>query len=234
MAFTERSHAFIAAKFYVHLRGAFEGKGVRSFIHATQYYAGQRGQRMAQRALRDGKELTYETYMEYGEWVNSPSIIENGEANQAVVEEVSPDYVIRVTRCPWHIQFKEMGLVEAGHEYCAHLDAAICRGFNPYLDYQVERTLHKSDCCIHRIRNANVKPNAAKRKEHARGFEYHCAHSYWAYREVAVAIWERRGEKISLQVLEDFADEYGAEMADALLSYRYENFNVAGAPAIHP
>ncbi|MDR1623349.1 MAG: L-2-amino-thiazoline-4-carboxylic acid hydrolase [Synergistaceae bacterium] len=228
MAFTEKAHAFIAAKFYVHLDEAFGDRGIGTFIHATQYYAGQRGRRMAQRALRDGKKLTYETYMEYGEWVNTPEIIEKGCANQASVEEISPDYVIRITRCPWHLQFKEMGLVEAGHEYCKHLDSAICRGFNPYLTYQVEQTLHKSEYCIHRILGTNYKetPNVAKKKEYLRGFEYHCAHSYWAYAEVTSAVWGARGDMIGVKALEDFAKEYGQESADVLSSYRYVNFNV--------
>jgi hypothetical protein len=228
MAFTEKAHAFIAAKFYVHLSEAFGEKGIKTFIHATQYYAGQRGRRMAQRALRDGKELTYETYMEYGEWVNTPEIIESGCSNQSTVEETSPDYVMRITRCPWHSQFKEMGLVEAGHEYCEHLDAAICRGFNPYLTYEVERTLHKSDCCIHRVRDTNFreKPNIVKKKEYLYSFEYHCAHSYWAYDEVTAAVWMGRGVIINTKVLENFAEEYGQEMADILYGYRYVNFNV--------
>jgi hypothetical protein len=228
MVFTEKSHAFIAAKFYVYLDEAFGKKGVETFIHATRYYAGQRGRRMAQRALRDGKELTYETYMEYGEWENTPEILESGCANQSTVEEISPNYVIRITRCPWHLQFKEMGLIDAGHEYCQHLDSAMCLGFNPYLTYQVERTLHKSDCCIHRILNTNfkTKPNVVKKKEYLRGFEYHCAHSYWAYSEVTAAVWGGLGETLNAKVLTDFAAEYGQEAADTLSGYRYVNFNV--------
>ncbi|MDR1979284.1 MAG: L-2-amino-thiazoline-4-carboxylic acid hydrolase [Synergistaceae bacterium] len=228
MTFTEKTHAFIAAQFYLRLNEAFGEKGVGTFIHATQYYAGQRGRRMAQRALRDGKELTYETYMQYGEWINTPEIIESESSNQSSVEEISPNYVIRITRCPWHLQFQEMGLTEAGHEYCKHLDSAICRGFNPYLTYQVEQTLHKSDCCIHRILDTNftTTPNVVKKKEYLRGFEYHCAHSYWAYNEVAAAVWGGRGETVNAKVLADFAEKYGQEASDVLSSYRYANFNV--------
>jgi hypothetical protein len=227
MEFTEKTHAFIAAKFYVYLSEAFRDRGIGTFIHATQYYAGQRGRRMAQRALRDGKELTYETYMEYGEWVSTPQTIESGCDNRSTVEEISPDYVIRITRCPWHLQFKEMELVEAGHEYCKHLDSALCRGFNPYLTYQVEKTLHKSDCCIHRISGTNFKerPNVVKKKEYLRSFEYHCAHSYWAYSEVASALWGVRGSVIATKVLEDFTQQYGQDAGDILSGYRYVNFN---------
>ena len=55
MGFNEKVHAFIAAKFYVYLTEAFGERGERAFIHGTQYYAEQRGRRMAQRAIRDGK-----------------------------------------------------------------------------------------------------------------------------------------------------------------------------------
>lgn len=47
MGFNEKVHAFIAAKFYVYLTEAFGERGERAFIHGTQYYAEQRGRRMA-------------------------------------------------------------------------------------------------------------------------------------------------------------------------------------------
>ena len=83
MPFNEKVHAFIPAKFYVYLSEAFGERGIKTFIHATQYYAGQRGRRMAQKALRDGRELTYETYMEYGEWVSTPELVEANQASLA-------------------------------------------------------------------------------------------------------------------------------------------------------
>lgn len=144
MGFNEKVHAFIAAKFYVYLTEAFGERGERAFIHGTQYYAEQRGRRMAQRAIRDGKELTYANYLEYGEWVNTQEIIDEGCANKSTIESWAPDYRIHITMCPWYTQFKEMGLPDAGHVYCAHLDNSICRGFNPYLTYLVPDTLHKS------------------------------------------------------------------------------------------
>lgn len=59
--------------------------------------------------------------------------------------------------CPWYTQFKEMGLPDAGHVYCAHLDNSICRGFNPYLTYLVPDTLHKSGFCTHIIKDVNFE-----------------------------------------------------------------------------
>lgn len=110
---------------------------------------------MAQRAIRDGRELDYGTYLEYGEWVNTPEIIAAGCSNQSTIESWAPDYRIHITMCPWYAQFKEMGLTDAGHVYCAHLDNSICRGFNPYLTYLVPETLHKSGFCTHIIKDVN-------------------------------------------------------------------------------
>ncbi|MGI6253678.1 MAG: hypothetical protein ACOYJV_09600 [Aminivibrio sp.] len=68
MKFTERSHAFIPARFYGRLTEEFGERGLRAFIHGTRYYGEQRGRRMAQRAIRDGRELDFEAYLEYSEW----------------------------------------------------------------------------------------------------------------------------------------------------------------------
>lgn len=228
MGFNEKVHAFIAASFYTHLTESFGERGRLAFVHATQYYAEQRGRRMAQRAIRDGKPLTYEVYCQYGEWVNTPEIIEQGCANQSERLSLAPDYMVKITKCPWHAQFAEMGLTEAGHEYCQHLDNSICRGFNPYLVYEVPQTLHKSDCCIHIVRNAGLseQSDTKKKMEYTKPFEYHCAHSYFAYSEVSRAIFAAEGEQVSAKVLADFTREYGSDMADTLVSYRDTNFNV--------
>ena len=107
MAFTERVHAFIAARFHTRLIETFGERGRKAFVHGTQYYAEQRGRRMAQRAIRDGMELDYPTYLQYGEWVNTPEIIEEGIANRREPVAISPDYTLHIHCCPWHTQFKE-------------------------------------------------------------------------------------------------------------------------------
>lgn len=225
MGFNEKVHAYIAAKYYVHLTEAFGERGKRAFIHGTQYYAMQRGRRMAQRAIRDGEELTQSVYNQYGEWVNTEEIKAEGCANQM---EITPEGYLKITKCPWYEQFKKMGLKEAGAEYCRHLDSAISRGFNPYLGYRVDQTLHTSDCCIHRLEKGMIGEGVEKGKktEYLKSFEYHCAHAYWSFNEVTRAIFGQEGEAVNSQVLEDFREDYGQEMADRLCSYRYTNFNV--------
>lgn len=226
--FNEMTHAFIAAKYYVHLTDMFGERGKNAFIHGTQYYAQTRGRRMAQKAIRDGKELTYETYMAYGEWINTSFTIDNQLSNTSELKENNSDYIIHIDRCPWHAQFLKMNLLEAGHVYCTHLDNSICRGFNPYLTYDVEQTLYEGESCIHRVKNqySDEVANVSKKEEYLKDWDYHCGHSYWAYNEITASIFGEEGEAVNQRVLKDFKEEYDQEMADKLVSYKFTNFNV--------
>ena len=184
---------------------------------------------MAQRAIRDGKELTYETYCQYGEWVNTEEIKQMGLANRTEIASMSPDYEMHIFSCPWHSQFRDMGLKEAGQAYCRDLDASISRGFNPEQKYIVSQTLHDHDYCIQTVKNAGITEHSNLERNLAglRSFEYHCAHMYWSFCEIAEAIFGEEGLAAGRQVMKDFADEYGDEMADVLMGYCDTNFNVA-------
>ena len=179
---------------------------------------------MAQRALRDGKELTYAVYQEYGEWETTQNAVRKEIANQAEILSWSPDLTMKITRCPWNAQFAAMGMLEAGRVYCAHLDNSICRGFNPYLVYEVPQTLNGSDCCIHTVRNAGFTEgeNHPKHPEYILPFEFHCAHLYWAFAEVCDAVF---GGEASAEVMNELKKEYGEEAAERILAYRNHNFN---------
>ena len=66
-----------------------------------------------------------------------------------------------------------------------------------------------------------------KNPEGLKNFEYHNAHSYWAYAEVCEAVFGDAGKEISAKVLADYAEEYGQEMADMIAGYSKTNFNMA-------
>ena len=221
MGFNEKVHAFIAARYYVRLTEAFGERGRMAFVQGTQTYGEQRGKRMAKRAIRDGQPLDFATYLRYSEWLPSRELLESGQANRSTLEQLTPDYTIHVHRCPWHAQFSEMGLTEAGREYCRHLDNSICRGFNPYLTYKVPLTLHDYPYCVQTVPDAGLEPGADYSKDPAKAlpFIYHCAHSYWSYRATVHSIFGEPGRQIGLQVLEDFTAAYGTEMADDLERY---------------
>ena len=92
----------------------------------------------------------------------------------------------------------------------------------------VEQTLHTHDCCIHRLTSGPISEVSDRGKNPAglRDFAYHCAHSYWSYREVCIAIFGSDGACVAQQVSEDFCRDYGQEMTDTLLRYETVNFNV--------
>lgn len=226
--YTERHHAFISATFYQLLDEQFGKRGENAFILATQRYAEQRGSRMAQRAIRDGMPLTFATYKQYGEWVNTRIAVENGENHKNEVITYSPDYEERVWQCPWAVQFKAMGMEKAGTIYCTHLDKAIARGFNPYLTFDVPQSMNNNDCCIQIMRDANFSEGQtfSKKKEYLEGFDYHCGHCYKTYSEIITVIFGVDGFNISNTVLTRFAEEYGTCMADGLLAFRNTDFNL--------
>lgn len=224
MSFNEKVHAYIAAKFYYYLTDAFKYRGKLAFIHATQYYANQRGRRMAQRAIRDGKDLTQATYNYYGEWKSSDEIIQEGLQNKS---EKTEEGYMKITQCPWYSQFKQMGADDAGKVYCTYLDTAISAGFNPNLKYRVDQTLNNSNFCIHRLENGSIFEGSEKGKNpnSIKPFEYHCAHMYWSFHEIIVSIFKQQGEMICQKVLQDFIQDYSQEMADIIYTYRDTNFN---------
>jgi len=227
MGFNERSHAFIVASYYKYLKEQFGDRGVRAFIHATLYYGMQRGRRMAQRAIRDGAPLTQANYNYYGEWVSTEEMKAAGEANKS--EILDEGRTIKIIQCPWHNQFKAMGLLEAGRVYCTYVDVAISLGFNPSLGYVAEQSLNGADYCIHKLKDGVITEGKEKGKNPAgiRNFEYHCAHAFWSFREVTEAIFGRpKALEIGGQVLADFAAGYGADMARKLETYGDTNFNV--------
>ena len=226
--FTERHHAFIAASFYQQLTLRFGERGEQAFVLATQRYAEQRGSRMAQRAIRDGKPLTFAVYREYGEWAPTRTAVEEGSQNVSEVVSYAPDYEVKIHQCPWAIQFKEMGVIRGGTVYCTHLDKAIVRGFNPYLTFETKQSLHECPYCIQVMEGANFKEGQEfpRSPANVRGFDYHCGHCYKTFREIAVSIFGQEGEEASAKVLALFGENYGREMADRILDFRNVDFNV--------
>ena len=243
--FNEQVQAFITAWFYRELKERFGARGVQAFVQGTQSYGEQRGRRMAQRAIRAGEELTLETYLRRGEWVNTEKIRAEGIANKAEIADAAPaysaeapDYIKRVTVCPWNEQFKEMKALDAGALYCRHIDPSLFRGFNPVLSYEVPQNLNQGVCCYHIVRNGygaareaegsgeGTAPRKMPGKDPAglRSFEYHCADSYWGYRRTAERIFGAGGTAASEQVLLQVGEIYGKEAAERLLQYRDTDF----------
>ncbi len=229
MVFTERHHAFISATFYRLLKEQGFPSFRAAFRFATRRYAETRGQRMAQRAIRDGHELDFAAYRYYGEWAFTDNYIEslNGIASKEVVE-AAENYTYRVLRCPWADVYHEMNLYDGARDYCADLDVSIARGFNPELAFIVSQTLHDTDCCIQTHVCAKLDKDATfgeKNPANLKNFGYHCAHVFRAYSDCMISIYGAKGYRLSSQVIDTFAEKFGEEMADELLKSGQNDFS---------
>lgn len=155
--FTEKHHAYLVGRFYEELMSKCPDRAEAIFIMCTQRYAQQRGSRMAQRAIRDGRVLNFTTYREYGEWKNTETVKAEGCANSGETISWSPDHVEKVYMCPWAAQFKEMGLEKCGTLYCRYVDKSIVHGFNPLMVYEVPQSMHESGYCLQISREQSLK-----------------------------------------------------------------------------
>ncbi|MBQ2747091.1 MAG: L-2-amino-thiazoline-4-carboxylic acid hydrolase [Firmicutes bacterium] len=221
--FSEMSHAFIAGMYYNKLKEKFGDNGVDTFRHATQQAGLQRGHRMALKALRDGKPLDIFTYREYGELIRTP----DAPVTNLEVESTSPDYVYKITSCPWHVQFEKMGALEAGACYCAEIDEGLYRGFNPAIGFTAPCNLSRDGFCRHVTPNVflDEAPHVAQKNELAKTFDFHCAHLYWCYSDIVEMVFGEEGKKINKEVLEAYGKEYGEEAIDVIMSYEDYDFN---------
>ncbi len=219
MGFTEMTHAFIVASYYRILKERFGDRGLQAFVHATRLYGSQRGNRMAQRAIRDGKPLDFTSYKTYGEWASTEEAREASGGFDSQVVSHAPDYEEHIYRCPWAYQFEKMGLAEAGVLYCTYLDEAIARGFNPGLTFDVLQSVNDHDCCIHILREADFEPEETFPADPAniRDFEYHCGHVMCTFRTIAESIFDAEGAAVVEEILADFRQVYGIDMSRRLL-----------------
>ena len=227
MGFTEKTQVFLIAAWYKELNEAFGGRGQRAFVLAVKHYARQRGERMAQRAVRDGQELNYASYCAYCEWAPSEETLAGGEECVSHLRSTAPDYVYEVYPCVWFTAFTQQNALEAGRLYCRHLDEAIARAFSSSLQFYTVETQHCADRCVFCIRDAGFGPDTVvrRRTEYVKGFDYHCAHTYYAIGEMVQAIFGEEGACLCRAVLADFAEKFGPEMAETLRGYEKENFN---------
>lgn len=227
MGFSEKTQVFLVAAWHRELTAAFGERGRQAFVLGVKHYARQRGERMAQRAVAEGTPLTYAAYCAWREWAPSPQSVADGTANASVVRSTAPDYVYEVQRCAWYDAFVQWDALEAGRLYCRHLDEAMARAFSAGLEFYTVETRHCAPVCVFCIRNAGFDGPLPARTEYIRGFDYHCAHTFYAFADTAAGAFGPKGEALAARVLEAFGAEYGEEMRRQLEAFAAENFDRA-------
>ena len=131
--------------------------------------------------------------------------------------------------CAWYDAFAALDALEAGQLYCRHLDEAMARAFSQALEFYTVETRHCADRCVFCIRNAGFDPQQERhrRPEQLRGFDYHCAHPFYAFGEVAAGAFGRSGAALAAQVLDSFEQAWGGEARRRLTAFAAENFDRA-------
>lgn len=224
-SFNEYHHGSLCGLFYDEMKKAHGQRGVSAFIKATHFYGEQRGGRMALRAVRDGRDLSYSSYFHYVEWRATPGFatIERSTENGVMLSE---NFV-----CPWHTVLKEMGMLECGAIYCSHIDASLVRGFNPELKFEAETILHTSASCRLKFHIGDgVTRYEPTGLPVVMDMEYHCAHFLWTYTRVILSVFGQEGTSVVAMVKQRFAEKYSPEMVAALERYEGCDFSYLPAP----
>ncbi len=181
MNYTAKDHAFLYGVIAQTALKLYPGC-TDAVVSGIKEYGMQRGSRMAQTARAFGDEATMQNYLAYGEWAAGP-----GEMDVHIVQS-SPLSVWNVRRCPWSEEWKERGMLDVGKLYCAYVDTALVKGFNPELVLGIGPTQTAGDSfCLFEWNGADMTPEAAaenkRRQERAgtarlRPWLYHMAHIY--------------------------------------------------------
>ena len=160
--------------------------------------------------------------------VNTEEVKAQGLGNQSETTSLSPDFQIHIHVCPWHTQFKNMGLPEAGLLYCKDLDASISRALIRTSGMRCPRpstpttTVSRSSGTPGSLRKRRSKNICRSKILRVPLRPYLLVPERGLRRDL-----RGRGVKASDAVLEDFAKEYGREMADTIADYKDTNFNKA-------
>ncbi|QTQ13362.1 L-2-amino-thiazoline-4-carboxylic acid hydrolase [Treponema parvum] len=186
MPLNARNHAFIYGVIAEETLKN-DARNEEALIKGIITYGNQRGARMAQLAVMNGKELSMKNYLAFGEWAPAA-----GEMDVRIAES-SPDAVWNVYKCPWNAEWKEKNMLKMGELYCKYVDAALVKGFNNDLELGLDTNQSKGDeFCYFKWNGAdmteeNKKDNVDIQKKlgdtRIRLWEYHCGHIYKTLKE---------------------------------------------------
>ena len=226
--FTETHHAFISARYYARLKESGRENFEDIFLFAVRHYGAQRGGRMAQRALRDGRPLNFAAYRYYSEWAFTEEYLSTATAFSRDTER-DENYSFEVRDCPWNRVYQEQGLPDGALAYCRDLDCSIVRGFNPELRYAVERFPGTDPLCRQTQFHAELDQDAGypeRDPDNRKDFTYHCGHVFAVFRTTLRNCLGTSGDRITDGVLADFAARFGEEAKEALLAAAATDFSL--------
>jgi hypothetical protein len=121
--------------------GPVEGEAL--IRQAVEEFGLERGRRIAQRVQSLGKPLSFKNWLIYSDI--------DGSNFHARVRVDKGELVARVGHCTFMAAAREWGLGEYASRYCAYVDHAILRGYNPDIRLHLEpRSTTGRDHCLFR------------------------------------------------------------------------------------
>jgi hypothetical protein len=220
-----RQHALLFAWIATEtLARAGQEAGERALLRAVEQYGRERGERMAQRARRDGQPLTMASYLAYGEWRDPWQ-----EARSSSRYDGS-DLHTCVTRCAWHQAWIEEGALPVGRLYCQAIDAVLVTGFSPALRLEVLSTLSSgAEAChfvFHEAASAGDSPPAVNPRN-GMPWDYHLAHLWHTLGAVIVEALGAPGEEAMAAALATMSNRLGEAVAQRVLTPAQAGFTRA-------
>jgi len=181
--FSPTHHAILFGLIGKEIISSYGQEGINALKLAVRRYGKERGQRMAQRVIFHGDELSMEDFLAYGEWIPGTEPMESS------IVKTTPNLITHVQRCPWVDAWKQENLLEFGKIYCTEIDEALLYGFNPDLTLKIHSTLSFGDNnCEFEYCNVALTPTVQKSidekkdqlgKSRIKSWEYHTAHLYY-------------------------------------------------------
>lgn len=226
-------HATLLALLYRAAVEQYGEEGSAASDEGIKLYGLERGGRMAQRALADGRTLSMLSYTQYSEWTDTKG------QSKGEIAAFNPNYTTKTLVCGWHEAWKKHGLLEYGKNYCKYVDHALVEGFNPENALVLSKTLADGDDCCHfewlgvsfadeadyketRKVKAEISPRVTK------DFLYHTAHLFSAMqRSYAKLLGDEGANYILNKALEEFSKLFSTAKTNALIEESFQDFTKA-------
>ena len=194
--------------------------GRQAVLEGVRRYGHHRGERMAEHAAQAGLERNMASFMVCGE-VNFQET-----DNVKRVDSFEPLVQIASTHCSWNDAWIHHDLLQYGRLYCEEIDSAIAEGFDPGLGFELHSSLSHGDgdcrfiyhgACLGSSDLARMEQDrTAVGSRFLRPWVFHIADLYTTMRQVLTERCGDAGALAAQTALDDFGEEYGASVMEAL------------------
>ena len=165
-------HAMIFAVFVRKAKEKYGDEAETLIEKTVMEYGRQRGFRMRQRSLMDGKGASMEDYMAYGEWSADEGSMDIRSTR------TSDPAITRVYRCPWVTEWSKFGYMSEGAYYCRYVDKSLVEGFNDKLNLGMNSIMSEgAEFCEFVWEGASLdRVDAVEKERRVLPWDYHIAH----------------------------------------------------------